>query len=123
MIGRERRILLTGAGGFIGSHILSRLLSREDLDVCHQDGDSASQWSMDLETKGAIGRFVLQWKPDLVIHTAAVTSIAECEDDAVKFGDKAWEGMVEEAETTYTWFKHIEKIRELQEDIPTSLYC
>jgi hypothetical protein len=50
-------------------------------------------------------------------------SIAECEDDAVKFGDKAWEGMVEEAETTYTWFKHIEKIRELQEDIPTSLYC
>jgi hypothetical protein len=50
-------------------------------------------------------------------------SIAECEDDAIKFGDKAWEGMVEEAETTYTWFLHIKKIRVLQENIPTSLYC
>ena len=34
-----------------------------------------------------------------------------------------WEDMVEKAETTNTWFKHIEKIRELQENIPTSLYC
>ena len=50
-------------------------------------------------------------------------SIDECSDDAVKFGDKAWEGMVEEAETTYTWFLHIKKIRELQESIPESLYC
>ena len=50
-------------------------------------------------------------------------SIHECSDDAVKFGDKAWEGMLEEVETTYTWFKHIKKIRVLQENIPTSLYC
>ena len=34
-----------------------------------------------------------------------------------------WEDMVEKAETTCLWFLHIEKIRELQENIPTSLYC
>ena len=44
-------------------------------------------------------------------------SVSEC------MNEEDWKGMVEEAETTYTWFKHIEKIRELQENIPTSLYC
>lgn len=84
MTPRVRRVLLTGGRGFIGSHILSRLSSREDLNVYHQDGNSRSQWSMDLETPGAIGRCVLDWKPDLVIHTAAVTSIAECESSPGK---------------------------------------
>lgn len=37
--------------------------------------------------------------------------------------EEDWESMVEEAETTYTWFKHIKNIRELQESIPESLYC
>lgn len=84
MTGRVQRILLTGGRGFIGSHILSRLSSREDLAICHQDSNSGSQWSMDLETIGAIGRCVVNWKPDLVIHTAAVTSIAECEGNPEK---------------------------------------
>jgi len=44
-------------------------------------------------------------------------SIHEC------MNEEDWKNMVEEAETTNTWFKHIEKIRELQENIPTSLYC
>tara|TARA_R110002012_G_scaffold75703_1_gene191219 strand:- start:248 stop:502 length:255 start_codon:yes stop_codon:yes gene_type:complete len=44
-------------------------------------------------------------------------SIHEC------MNEEDWKGMAEEAETTYTWFRHIEKIRELQENIPTSLYC
>ena len=44
-------------------------------------------------------------------------SISECmnEEDS--------KNMVDEAETTYTWFKHIKNIRELQDNIPTSLYC
>jgi hypothetical protein len=37
--------------------------------------------------------------------------------------EEDWKHMVKEAETTHTWFKHIKKIRELQENIPTSLYC
>ena len=44
-------------------------------------------------------------------------SISEC------MNEEDWEGMVKEAETTYTWFKHIKNIRELQDNIPTSLYC
>ena len=44
-------------------------------------------------------------------------SVSEC------MNEEDWKGMVEEAETTCLWFLHIEKIRELQENIPTSLYC
>ena len=44
-------------------------------------------------------------------------SISEC------MNDEDWKNMVDEAETTYTWFKHIKNIRELQDNIPTSLYC
>ena len=44
-------------------------------------------------------------------------SISEC------MNEEDWKNMVDEAETTYTWFKHIKNIRELQDNIPTSLYC
>ena len=45
-----------------------------------------------------------------------------CSEDEC-MNEEDWKNMVDEAETTYTWFKHIKKIRVLQESIPTSLYC
>ena len=47
--------------------------------------------------------------------------LADSEGECMNEED--WRNMVEEAKTTYKWFKHIEKIRELQDSIPTSLYC
>ena len=44
-------------------------------------------------------------------------SIGEC------LNEEDWENMVKEANTTFTWFKHIKKIRKLEESIPESLYC
>tara|TARA_R110000803_G_scaffold108539_1_gene176835 strand:+ start:104 stop:385 length:282 start_codon:yes stop_codon:yes gene_type:complete len=44
-------------------------------------------------------------------------SIGEC------LNEEDWDNMVKEASTTLKWFKHIEKIRKLEESIPNSLYC
>ena len=41
-------------------------------------------------------------------------SIHEC------MNEEDWKNMVEESETTCTWFLHIKKIRVLQENIPTT---
>jgi len=44
-------------------------------------------------------------------------SIGEC------LNEEDWEHMVKEASTTLKWFKHIEKIRALEETEPVALYC
>jgi hypothetical protein len=44
-------------------------------------------------------------------------SMREC------MNEEDWENVLKEAETTFLWFLHVEKIRELQENIPTLLYC
>tara|TARA_R110000803_G_scaffold70598_1_gene133549 strand:+ start:1089 stop:1370 length:282 start_codon:yes stop_codon:yes gene_type:complete len=44
-------------------------------------------------------------------------SIGEC------VNEEDWKNMVTEASTTLMWFKHIEKIRKLEDSIPESLYC
>jgi len=37
--------------------------------------------------------------------------------------EKDYEGVLEDVETTFRWFKYIEKIRVLQENLPPSLFC
>ena len=76
-----QRVLLTGAGGFIGSHIHTRLAACRSIDLITSHDDSPIGRSFDLETSGAIHLAVKNCAPDLVIHTAAVTSIAQCETD------------------------------------------
>jgi GDP-L-fucose synthase len=64
---REKRILVTGGGGFLGRHVLSEL--RET--GCHQLF-APRRAEYDLTDANAVRR-VLEWsQPDVVIHLAAV---------------------------------------------------
>lgn len=64
---RDRRVLLTGGGGFLGRFIQEELARREPAEVL-----APSSKQLDLRDVGAIRQFLAEKKPNLVIHAAAV---------------------------------------------------
>jgi GDP-L-fucose synthase len=63
----DRRVLLTGGGGFLGGHLRERL---EALQPAALFAPRATE--LDLRDALAIERYLAEHKPDLVIHGAAV---------------------------------------------------
>ncbi len=79
------RILLTGGSGFLGSHIIARLANKYQLwATMHTspllDDNSVHSLQADMETPGALAHAVRQSRPDVVIHAAALTNTAVCEN-------------------------------------------
>src|SRR5205823_4480785 len=64
---QDRRVLLTGAGGFLGSFILEELARRKPAEVL-----APTSSELDLRNAGAIRRYLAERKPNLIIHAAAV---------------------------------------------------
>ena len=63
----DRRVWLTGGGGFLGSHLRERLAS---LGTAALSAPRASE--VDLRDPQAIEKHLAETKPDLIVHAAAV---------------------------------------------------
>jgi GDP-L-fucose synthase len=62
-----RRVLVTGGGGFLGSYIRERLVKERPAEILAPRRDE-----LDLRDAAAIRAYLDRWKPDLIIHAAAV---------------------------------------------------
>lgn len=88
------RILLTGGGGFVGSHIaaaLTQAYPRAARAMLLRPGEreapkTFTPVSADLLDEAAIDRLVAQLRPDLVIHLAGQASIGQ----AAKTAEQTW---------------------------------
>lgn len=92
------RVIVTGAGGFIGSHLVDRLLAEGD-EVHGIDDMSSGQMSNLVEarrsatgkfkfhrldiTSTALGEFVARTKPDVVFHLAAQVDVPKSLKDPI----------------------------------------
>jgi GDP-L-fucose synthase len=63
----ERRVMVTGGGGFLGQHVVARLAAEEPREIfVPRSAD------YDLRDRRAIERALVEGRPDVIIHLAAV---------------------------------------------------
>jgi nucleoside-diphosphate-sugar epimerase len=80
MAGAPRRILITGASGFVGRHLTARLAAaRHDATVFTP--------SFDVRDREVVAATVRQTLPDVCIHLAAISTVRGAEQDE----DQAWQ--------------------------------
>ena len=81
-MGRQRKILITGANGFVARHLIDALRARGD-EVVGVDVGATSAWDVDryyscnLIGVDAIKIILSIERPDVIIHLAAVSSVAQ----------------------------------------------
>jgi dTDP-4-dehydrorhamnose reductase len=71
---RDKRVLITGASGFLASRLLRKL--DENYNVV-----GVSRKNLNLLDYGEVFEVFKMLKPDMVIHTAAITATLDCEND------------------------------------------
>lgn len=80
------KVLITGANGFIGRKILNRLATNKDCEVLavslHEDRYPKEGYqfcALDITDSSALSRCIAAFRPDVIIHTAAMSVIGQCE--------------------------------------------
>ncbi len=140
------RVLLTGAGGFIGSHVARRLVA-EGCDVFAVHRPDTTPWRLqdlwtvlhpvacDLMSPGAVDRCVEQTQPDLCIHLAWyvepgqylrslenlkwVTASLRLAEALARHGCRRFVG----AGTCFEYDRAVGRLTETDPTRPTSLYA
>ena len=78
-----RRILVTGAAGFVGGHVLPLLADRGDHVAGIGRGeprdlpDGVGYDAIDLLDEAALSAFVARFRPDVILHLAGLASVAD----------------------------------------------
>jgi GDP-4-dehydro-6-deoxy-D-mannose reductase len=77
MPGDPRTVLITGAGGFVGRHLIAELESETDWAIiglqtkASTPGTRARMLSCDLRDADLVARVIDRYRPDVIIHLAA----------------------------------------------------
>ncbi|MFN5318151.1 MAG: SDR family oxidoreductase [Bacteroidia bacterium] len=84
-----KRILITGSNGLLGQKIVYRCIGRSDLQlIATARGENRliekqgyTYMPMDIGNREEVIRIISEHKPQVVIHTAAMTNVDACETD------------------------------------------
>jgi dTDP-4-dehydrorhamnose reductase len=84
-----KRILVTGSNGLLGQKLTERILKYKDFDLIatakgpnrYPVTEGYSYAEMDILDPEQVKEVVEQYKPDAIIHTAAMTNVDTCEDE------------------------------------------
>src|SRR6478735_6166063 len=112
-----KKILITGANGLLGQKLVSLLQEKKDFSFLATGrgesrlGDSSVSWeSMDITSKTDVLKVVQEYRPDIIIHTAAMTNVDQCEQDqegCVKQNINATQYITEAAEKVNAFLLHL----------------
>ncbi len=90
MLEKQRRIAVTGGSGFIGSHLIDKLIQDDHYVLCidefndfydpqikwkniaqHMNNPQFTLFKNDIRHREIINRLFQEWKPEIVVHLAA----------------------------------------------------
>lgn len=85
----KKRILISGANGLLGQKLTDLYLQKPDKEVLlsgigpsrHPLSSSINYTELDITDQKAVDRLFEDFKPDTLIHTAAMTNVDACETD------------------------------------------
>jgi dTDP-4-dehydrorhamnose reductase len=83
------KILITGSNGLLGQKLIDYYLKRKDIQlIATARGDDRyagprnyTYQSLDITDNDAVNEVINHHKPEVVIHTAAMTNVDACESD------------------------------------------
>lgn len=78
------KVLITGANGLLGTKLVEELVERGENFLATSKGDSrfgeeVPYTPMDVTSSEEVEEVILAFKPEIVIHTAAMTQVDDCE--------------------------------------------
>ena len=86
-----KKILITGSNGLLGQKLIDLLKGRADYELIatargtnrYPDSDGFKYASLDVTNEKQVQDIVTLYKPDAIIHTAAMTNVDQCETERV----------------------------------------
>ena len=78
-----KKVLVTGAAGFVGRHLVSRLLDEDEYTIigtyrnCRPALEKITWYDTDLTDSSSTFSLINHERPDVIIHLAAVSSVAQ----------------------------------------------
>lgn len=112
------KILITGSNGLLGQKLVKLLLDKGIEVIATSRGANRVNYlskpfeygELDITDQGQVNEVINKYKPDAVIHTAAMTNVDQCEkeqEDCKKLNIEAVEYLVTACERIDTHFIHL----------------
>ena len=115
---KAKKILVTGSNGLLGQKLLDNLRNRYDFDlIASSKGPDRyphpgfyQYIDLDITDRFAVNEIIQAFKPDTIIHTAAMTNVDACESEKEACWDlnvHALDHIIEASEKTGTHIIHL----------------
>lgn len=112
------KILVTGANGLLGQKLVELILNKGEFELIATsrgklripNRDLITYAEMDVTDKNSVESVLVTNRPDVVIHTAAMTNVDQCEserDDCIKLNVEAVRNLVEVCKSTGAFLLHL----------------
>jgi dTDP-4-dehydrorhamnose reductase len=113
------KILITGANGLLGQKLVALLAPKKEIDLVATGrgenritsiADTFVYQSLDITKADQVDHVITKYKPDVIIHTAAMTNVDQCEQEheaCVALNVNAVKYLLEAADNNKSFFIHL----------------
>ena len=113
------KILITGANGLLGQKLVALLASNKDVELIATGRgenritgieEAFTYHPLDITQAAGVSQVITQYKPDVIIHTAAMTNVDQCEQEreaCVDLNVNAVQNLLKAAEKNNSFFVHL----------------